>query len=104
MRQILLRLGVCACLQYAKVAQPLSELPEPRKMDHRLVALRAKKWRMLAVCTIVWHIAAASARYAKVLCAICQSRGSRRRVLAKYAVSGEPVFTLMDALLYGPLL
>jgi hypothetical protein len=29
-------------LQYAKVAQPLRELPEPQKMDHRLVAVRAK--------------------------------------------------------------
>jgi hypothetical protein len=40
-----------------------------------------------------WHIAAASTRYAKGLCAICQSRGSRPRVLAKSAGSGEPVFT-----------
>jgi hypothetical protein len=29
-------------LGYAKVAQPLRELPEPQKMDHRLVAVRAK--------------------------------------------------------------
>jgi hypothetical protein len=28
-------------LRYAKVAQPLCELPELRKMDHRLVAVRA---------------------------------------------------------------
>jgi hypothetical protein len=33
----------CLCqLRYAKVAQPLCELPEPRKMDHRLAAVRAK--------------------------------------------------------------
>jgi hypothetical protein len=32
-------------LQYAKVAQPLHKLPELRKMDHRLVADRAKtRW------------------------------------------------------------
>jgi hypothetical protein len=29
-------------LRYAKVAQPLHELSEPRKMDHRLVVVRAK--------------------------------------------------------------
>jgi hypothetical protein len=29
-------------LRYAKVAQPLHELPELRKMDHGLVAVRAK--------------------------------------------------------------
>jgi hypothetical protein len=96
-------------LQFAKVAKPLSELPELRKMDHRLVSVPAKKtrWRMLAVRAIVlrpWHITAASARYAKGLCAICQnqSQGSRRRVLAKSAGSGEPVFTSMYALPYRP--
>jgi hypothetical protein len=36
------------------------------------------------------------------LCVICRSRGSWRRVLAKSAGSGEPVFTSTDALLYGP--
>jgi hypothetical protein len=29
-------------LRYAKVAQPLCELPEPQKMDHRLAAVCAK--------------------------------------------------------------
>jgi hypothetical protein len=29
-------------LRYAKDAQPLCELPEPRKMDHILVAVRAE--------------------------------------------------------------
>jgi hypothetical protein len=42
------------------VAQPLEELPEPRKMDHRLVAVRQKnkmasvgrKMENLSVCQI----------------------------------------------------
>jgi hypothetical protein len=34
-------------------------------------------------------------------CLICHSRGSRSRVIAKFAESGELVFTSMYALLYG---
>jgi hypothetical protein len=34
-------LRLCRLL-HAKVAQPLRELPEPQKKDHRLVAVRAK--------------------------------------------------------------
>jgi hypothetical protein len=50
-----------------------------------------KYWQFAPLFVRPWHIAAA-ARYAKGLCAICQSRGSRRRVLTKSAGSGEPVF------------
>jgi hypothetical protein len=78
-----------------------------------------------------WHIEAVTARYAKKLCPICHSwqiladftstrllihwlialciariANTRQwiisRVIAKSAGSGETVFTLMDALLYGP--
>jgi hypothetical protein len=57
-------------LQYTNVAQPFHELPEPRKMDHRLVAVHAKKtrWQMLAVRAIVW----ATLAYRSCLSAICQ--------------------------------
>jgi hypothetical protein len=76
-------------------------------MEHRLVAVCAKKqdgecWQFAQLFVRPWHIAAAPALYAKRLCAIYQSRGSRRRVLEKSAGSGEPVFTSMDELLNRP--
>jgi hypothetical protein len=61
------------------VAHPFREMPELRKMEHRLVAVCAKN-KM----------------------ATFGSRGNRTRIVAKSANSGEPVFTSMDdVLLYG---
>jgi hypothetical protein len=53
----------------AKVAQLLRELPELRKMDHRLLAVRAKKQDDKS-CNVVrpWHIAAVTVRNAIGLC------------------------------------
>jgi hypothetical protein len=59
-------------------------------------------WQFAPLFVRPWHTAAALVQYAKGLCTIYQSQGSRRRVLAKFAGSGEPVFTSIDAQLYGP--
>jgi hypothetical protein len=83
------------------VAQPLCELPEPRKMDYRVVAVRAKtRWQVLAVQAMVVR-PLVTAWYAKGLCPIGQSRGSSSQVVAKSSESGVPVFMSLDVLLYG---
>jgi hypothetical protein len=50
------------------VAQPLRELPELRKMGHRLVAVHTKKqdgecWQFVQWLHDHWHIAAVTAQY-----------------------------------------
>jgi hypothetical protein len=73
-------------------------------MDHSLLADRAKKdgecWQFGQWLCENLHTAAVAVRYAKGLCLMFYSRGSKSRVVAKSAGSGEPV--LMNALLYGP--
>jgi hypothetical protein len=79
------------------VAQLLRKLPEPRKMDHRLLGVRAKNnmanVRAMCVRPLAYH------HRHSVVCQgtiVCHSRGNRSRVIAKSDEFGEPVFTLMD--------
>jgi hypothetical protein len=57
------------------VKQSLHKLPEPRKMDHRLLAVSKKIkiqdgecWQFAQWLCDYWHIAAVTAQYAKGLC------------------------------------
>jgi hypothetical protein len=56
-----------------------------------------KQWRELPTFTILFF-----AQTARACATLAYLSRHRRRVLAKSAPSGEPVFTSMDVLLYGP--
>jgi hypothetical protein len=73
-----------------KIPQPLRELPT--------LAIGGPLFAALAVCAMVVRPLAYFARHSM----ICQ--WIRGGVIAKSAGSGEPVFSSMDDLLYGPKL
>jgi hypothetical protein len=85
-------------LRYAKVAEPLHELPKQLNGSPTCGSSRNKQdgecWQFAPLFVRPWHIQAASARYIHaMLFKVREVPVGSRQVVAKSSGSGEPVFT-----------